>query len=215
MPRSSSSSSWITDSSSDSSQNPLDYYDSLPSSLRNQLSTLHPIFKTDKAVLEAYNEMFNSAPRGQRRDYRVKKALFRLAMLNVLQSDFFLESKWFPHVYAYETNSQSIVRLTKTIYRDLKHNHVFVAKGLLDDSRPVVVKWYKSGRNNTLYEIGIYEKLQKLGCPLPWFASNYRFWENPVLVMEHLEPLKKDDNPFDVGKSSLESIELLTSIRSS
>ena len=86
---------------------------------------------------------------------------------------------------------------------------MFVLQGRLDDDVPIVVKWYQSNKRDTLYEIGIYKKLRHLKCPVPWFSSTYEFWNSPVLVMERLQGLTKEDDEFEVAIEVIKQLRYL------
>lgn len=79
-------------------------------------------------------------------------------------------------------------------------------KGIGDD---LVIKWYQSDSKNTSYEIDIYEKLRNLGARVPVFFTGFYFWETPVLVMEKLESVGKNDDPWEMGIQVLNQLKIV------
>ncbi len=178
-----------------STESALGLYEKLPSALKKQLSSLNPEFEADEDILPVAKSFMKYSSKKHRRDPNVRKILFRVAMLKVIAPDFLFDSKWFSFVYCYD-NRGHVVRFEKILSLG---RHVFVLLGNLDDDIPVVVKWYQSNHRDTQYEIDIYKRLRHLKCPVPWFSSTYQFWDSPILVMEKLHPLDKDDNEFVVA----------------
>lgn len=185
-------------------------YDKLPESLRKQISKLHNIFKNDEDIVPVALSLYRKygiREKGKRGDKneQLRKTLFRVAMLKVIAPDYLLDDKWFPYVQCYDTRGH-IVKLEKTVTMG---RHVFVIQGRLDDGGPVIVKWYQSNKRDTLYEIGIYKRLRQIRCSCPWFSSTYEFWNSPVLVMEKLQPLTKEDDEFEVSIEVIKQLKYL------
>lgn len=187
-----------------SSRSYVSLYEDLPDALKKQLSKLHPVFVNDDDIVPVAEDLYRRYGK-KGRNPQIRKILFRIAMLKVIAPDYLLDPKWFPYVYGYD-NRGHIVRLEKTISMG---RHVFVLQGRLDDDVPVCIKWYQSNRRDTLFEIGIYKKLRHLECPTPWFSSTYQFWDSPVLVMEKLSPLGKEDNEFEVAAEVIKQLTYL------
>lgn len=187
------------------------YYHNLPPPLKKQLSLLSSEFEDDPDVKSLANELYRRAYRYYKRNsYRtttlnLKKIAHRIAMLRSIPSGDLLDEKWFPYVSCYDHRGHTV-----TLEKEITHGrYVYVIQGKLDGEIPVVVKWYQSNRRDTLYEISIYKRLRKMGCDTPWFSSSYRFWEAPVLVMEKLHPLSKDDNEFVVASEIMQQLTYL------
>ncbi|SPN79902.1 Protein kinase [Cedratvirus Zaza IHUMI] len=73
----------------------------------------------------------------------------------------------------------------------------------------LVVKWFRNQDMDITFEMGLYKKLRLLGCPLPYFSCSYRFWKDKVLLMEELESLSEEDDPYQVGVCVLEQLSYL------
>jgi len=176
------------------------HYRHLPEPLKKQLSKLEDRFREDSEIKSLANGLYRKAYKHHgKSSYRslnldLRRIAFRMAMLKAIPSDMLLESKWFPYVSCYDHRGHT-VRLEKEIAQG---RHVYVISGKLDNEIPVVVKWYQSNKRDTLYEISIYKRLRKMNCDTPWFSSSYRFWDFPVLVMEKLQSLTKEDNEFEM-----------------
>jgi hypothetical protein len=186
-------------------------YRNLPEPLKKQLAKLQEKFEDESEIKSLANELYRKAYRQYgKTSYRsttlnLKKIALRMAMLRAIPSDTLLHSRWFPHVTAYDHRGH-LVRLEKEIAQG---RHVYVIAGKLDNEIPVVVKWYQSNRRDTLYEISIYKRLRKMGCDTPWFSSSYRFWDFPVLVMEKLHSLTKEDDEFEMAIQVLQQLTYL------
>jgi hypothetical protein len=176
-------------------------YRNLPEPLKKQLAKLQEKFEEDSEIKSVANDLYRKAYRQYNKTslksttLNLKKIAFRMAMLRAIPSDTLLHSKWFPYVYAYDHRGHTVA-----LEREIAQGrHVYVIAGKLDNEIPVVVKWYQSNRRDTLYEISIYKRLRKMGCETPWFSSSYRFWDFPVLVMEKLFSVTKDDDEFELS----------------
>lgn len=186
-------------------------YRNLPEPLKKQLAKLQDKFEDDSEIKSVANELYRKAYRQYGKNsfrsttMNLKKIAVRMAMLRAIPSDTLLRSKWFPFVYAYDHRGH-VVHLEKEI---AEGRHVYVIGGKLDNDIPVVVKWYQSNRRDTLYEISIYKRLRKIGCDTPWFSSSYRFWDFPVLVMEKLHSMNKDDDEFEMAAQIIQQLTFL------
>lgn len=84
--------------------------------------------------------------------------------------------------------------------------HVFVLSGSTQNDTPIAIKWYKSGSETVEHETRIYQKLERMGCTIPNYDAGFKFWQDPVLVLEKLSRLNKKDNPREVGISVLKQL---------
>ncbi len=78
--------------------------------------------------------------------------------------------------------------------------------------RPVVVKWYQSDERTIEQETSVYDRLDRLGAPTPWFSGSYTFenvWRTPVLVLEQLRKLDERDDACAMGVQLLEQLRVL------
>lgn len=178
------------------------YYENLPDQLKNQLARLESQFTSDRDIVPVAESLYKDYGRKYRKYPNIRRLVFRVAMLKVIASDFLFDEQWFPYVHCYDERDHKIkFEKTLTIGR-----YVFVLLGRLNDTLPVVVKWYQSHRRDTSYEIDIYKKLRHAKLNMPWFSSTYQFWNSPVLVMEKLHPLDKEDDEFKVGIEVLKQL---------
>lgn len=71
---------------------------------------------------------------------------------------------------------------------------VVVLRGYLKhesgETMPAICKYYRSVERTIDYELECYSRLRKLGCPIPWFSSNFTFLDQRVLIMQSLLPCK-------------------------
>ena len=58
------------------------------------------------------------------------------------------------------------------------------------ETMPAICKYYRSEERSIDYELECYSKLRKLGCPVPWFSSNFTFMGQRVLIMQSLLPCR-------------------------
>ena len=180
----------------------ISYYENLPDPLKNQLARLESKFTSDRDIVPVAESLYKNYGRKYRKHPNIRRLVFRVAMLKVISPDFLFDDKWFPHVHCYDERDHKITfEKTLTI-----GSHVFVLMGKLNDTLPVVIKWYQSHRRDTSYEVGIYTKLRHAKLNMPWFSSTYRFWNSPVLVMERLHPLGPEDDEFKVGIEVLKQL---------
>lgn len=105
-----------------------------------------------------------------------------------------MNSKCLSFLYIYHKKKDKRYHLEKPFS---KGKHVRLLKTV---EKPYIVKWYRSGDRTAAYEIEVYKRLKSLGCPLPYFSPNYLFWEEPVLVMEELSPLGKNEDVYKLGR---------------
>lgn len=181
---------------------PVKVYKSLPEVLKVQLAKMTRYFEDDDKIDRLAEKIYHNAKKNRRNHKNIDIIVFRLAMLKGLCSNYFIREKWFPVAKAYDHRGNS-VRLEKIISVG---RHVYVVLGINDNEDPVVMKWYQSQNRNTEFEISIYQRLRRDHCITPWFSSSYRFWDFPVLVMEKLTPLDKDDDPYQVGVAVMQQL---------
>lgn len=181
---------------------PVEFYKHLPKVLKVQLAEIAKYFEDDDKLDRLADKIYDRTKKDRRNHRSIEKIVFRLAMLKGLCSDYFIREKWFPTVKAYDHRGHS-VRLEKMISVG---RHVYVVLGINDNEDPVVMKWYQSQNRNTEFEISIYQRLRRNNCITPWFSSSYKFWDFPVLVMEKLTPLDKDDDPYQVGVAVMQQL---------
>ncbi len=192
-------------------------YSKLSNSLKEQLCTLEPHFINNKLVLKQYHKYLKkySSPKTSSFVNISSKAMssmsssrrtesenfetifFHWALLNKISPRVLFDPQWFNEVYCYHQSDDPNKRIyLKKVIKTGKH--ALVIEGVYQD-RPIIVKWYKSEKRDTNYEIDIYRKLKKMGCDLPWFSNKFYFWGQRVLVLEKLESLSASDNAYQIG----------------
>ena len=100
-----------------------------------------------------------------------------------------------------------------------KHRHSIIMEGFIDNKDstdesepkkiPVIVKFFEHGSHDVSAEIKVYEDLRNRKCSTPWFARNYEFWGESVLVMQKLELLDTSCDEYKVGVDVLNQLKCL------
>jgi len=195
----------------------IEEYQKFPKDLKKQLSRISKILlsnrvfrdKTNKFIRKKLDteEKISSELRNIVSEYYILK---KISPMQLFSNEFLFKT-----VYCYDEKG-NVINLKKLI-KIGKHACVTVGylkkqnedyKKIIEESlglqeseedHEVVIKWYKSERHDIDFECSIYKKLSQLGCPLPFFSTKFRFWNQPVLVIEKLKPIDTDDDPFDIG----------------
>lgn len=94
---------------------------------------------------------------------------------------------------AENSQSNNSVQLTKVMKRFRSGDHVALYQGVYK-GRPVVIKYYRKGRKDMMYEISIMKYAQRIGMPIYWFSSSFTLLGYPVLVMEKLVHIGPHDD---------------------
>lgn len=190
-------------------KNPVRYYKQLPKALRHQIDKISEKLNSNVDVQVYKTQILNSLSRDKYNKFslNMKSSIaLRLAILLKFNYSLFLTPEWWDiGLYCYD-DSGNRVFIKEKIAQTAR---VFVASGLRNNKKPVVVKMYKSTKLDTSYEIDNYVKLKATGCKMPWFSSTYKFWNHPVLVMEKLEPITKEDDEYLIATHVLEQLEYL------
>lgn len=181
----------------------IQYYNSLPEPLRLQLIKLQKILITDKDIQKTFKKYFIYA----NSDYENNPELYQLAILYCIPSIYFFEKSWFKHVFCYDNTGHRVY--PQKVISVNKHTYVLTGNGRGHYNQEFIIKWYHSGSRNILNEIDMYKRLKKLNCPVPYFATKFYFWDEPVLVMEKLNPLDKSDDEFLIGIAILKQLRFL------
>jgi len=180
------------------------HYKSLPKSLKAQLKSIESYFYSNPKIIKRYKESLKSLGNFKRH----QKSLFRLFLLNNIDSRDLLHEQWFFVLSCYDCNGKKPdVKLLKVI-KTGKHAVVMLGQ-VANTNDQVIVKWYQSHRRDIEYETGIYKRLDKMGCPLLRFTSSYKFWDSPVLILEKLEPLQYYDNEYEMGSQIIYQLSFL------
>jgi serine/threonine protein kinase len=193
-------------------------YQELPEHLREQLSKITKIFlsnrifreKAIKSIQKKFNITDKNLTKQERNIVIELYILKKISPFQILSNEIL-----FRIVYCYEEKGNIII--LKNIIKVGKHACVLLGylkkrdgdyKKIIDESLglhdseenfEVVVKWYKSERHSIDFESSIYRRLSQLYCPLPFFSTKFKFWNEDVLVIEKLTPIDMNDNPYDIG----------------
>lgn len=177
-------------------------YNRMHDLLKRQLRKMAPHFNGHSEVDECHRNILKDHT-GEV-NLEVKKVARYLAMLLSIKAGDILKKRWLHKLYCYNDIGEKI-NLKKMIQTD---DHVRVMFGEMK-GRPVVVKWYKSEKRDTTYEIATYRRLRDMGCPVPWFSARFEMWGEPVLVMEKLQNLGSTDNPYKMGSEVIRQLKFL------
>ena len=192
-------------------------FDQISEPLKSQLDTIYRTFLDDEKVQTKYREYIKRYPGIKKKEQR---KLFKLSILKCVSAKRILQPRYYPFISCYSEHSphyNDSVQLLKLIKCG---KHACVMEGLLEFTlprsttvvrKPVIVKWYQSPKRNISYECDAYRKLEKIGCPVPWYSTCYRVWDNPVLVMEKLVNLGPSDNEYLLGIHVLNQLRFLHS----
>lgn len=188
----------------------IEEYQALDKPLKQQLKSVAPYFSrdaeidelTDKLVRQLYKKGY--IPFTQNRQL-TKDEVKRLALYSVVYNFIGPRSlmcdRFFRDIYAYDKNSR--------IYFDKilsTGDHVKLLGGTLPE-REVVMKYYQSAKKDTSYEMDLYHRIEIAGARLPWYSTNFKFWGEPVLIVEKLDCIDdpdRYDDPYEVGVQLLD-----------
>lgn len=117
-----------------------------------------------------------------------------------------LSEQWIDKLPCYSMTGRTI-----NLISFLKNSEsVKVVLGLINGTdQYVVVKYVSSKKHPIDYEIGHYQRLAKMGCPLPWFSTEFYYWGTRVLVIEKLDPLGPYDDEYRVGRHVLRQLKYI------
>ena len=178
-------------------------YNSYPDALKDQIKLLKFKFNVSKDVENYYRHIIKET-KGIKFSEHEKKILFRLAILTIIKPYELLIDCFFTYVYCYKNNSKDKIIFNKLI-KDGKHARVVKGKDIKGNS--MVVKYYSSNKRDTCFEIGIYERLRDEGMmTLPYFDTEYFFWDSRVLVMEKLSKLNHKDDEYELAIQIIEQL---------
>lgn len=184
----------------------IEAYQELPDSLRNQISYIEKNYDINNDVKEYYKHIVEKIGKDKLKTSGHKKILMRLAILTVIKPFELMTQDMFSFVHCYTENSKSKITLKKLLKEG---KHARVIEGRDSKGKVVIVKWYSSEKRDTCFESGIYEKLREDQCTLPWFSTDYYFWNTKVLVLEKLKKLDATDDEFELALQLLPQLKKL------
>lgn len=195
----------------------LSSYESLPLLLRKQLRFIEGTFEGSQRISTAMKTRVEKCSATRDSDKRLWKAARRYALLRSLSPRVLLKPEWFGEFTCYTESDNRVIWLEKLIYphsKELsKNKNVRVLEGWCTErggkENRVVVKWHKSDSRDIRFETKIYDKLRAAGCPLPWYSTDYLFWNAPVLVLEKLEKLDGTDDEIQLTRDILTQLRFL------
>jgi serine/threonine protein kinase len=182
-------------------------YNSLPSILKKQIKTIQPKFDSSRKVINYSNHMFEQSKLNK--SERNKKIISRLAIFTLITSNDLLTPDYFQIILCYNDSDHNDTIKLISILKEGKHAKVFEAKDKSGETK--VVKYYNSEKRDTCFEIGVYDKLKEMGMKLPWFNSNFYFWNSKILVLEKLTKLNSKEDEFDLAIQLIKQLKILHS----
>lgn len=181
-----------------------------PKPIQDQTRKLAKIFKT--------HVQLDRMARNLRKSEGVKnpKVAFYLAIMHHFDTFDLLHRRYYDIIYAYESDGRYVeidshmgkrrsdrVRLFNcTLYNPVEKKTPV----------PVILKWYKSSKRDTEYEVSVYTKLRDLKCKVPWFSSSYMLWKTPVLIIEPLEPISGHDDVWEMAAQCIQQLRIVHKI---
>jgi hypothetical protein len=186
--------------------NLIETYDSLPMRLKEQLSHLERHFKNDQNIREYYRHMVKTIKDdGGKIKTSDHDIIFRLAILTVASPMNIIHQNYFPLISCYHEKDENKIFTFRSLLKEGRHAKVLECTG---GTKTRIMKWYKSNKRDTCFEIGIYDKLSSMeeSKYLPWYSSSYFFWNNRVLIIEKLKPLSRHDDEYLLGIQIIEQL---------
>jgi len=184
--------------------NLIETYNFLPKRLKEQLTHLERYFKNESNIKEYYKHMIKTIKEsGEHIKTSDHDIIFRLAMLTVLSPMNIIQDNFFPYILCYHGEDEDKIFRFKTLLKEGRHARVMECS---NGRNTRVMKWYKSNKRDTCFEIGIYDKLSSMQGNLPWYSSSYFFWNNRVLILEKLKELSGKDDEYTMGIHVLEQL---------
>jgi serine/threonine protein kinase len=177
----------------------MDKYNNLSDHDKNQLDSLIKIYDSSNTVNKKYDQL-----RRNHRSKDNKKKLFACAVYLSFSIRHFM-MKNYDNLTCISSDKTQQIKLLKIL---TTHKHTVILIGDLN-GKEVIIKYYKSEKKNIKYEINIYNKLSRDGCPLPWFTDDFTFLGARVLVMERLSRLSKSDNIYEIGSAVINQLSYL------
>jgi hypothetical protein len=132
-----------------------------------------------------------------------RKELYRIAVFCTIPTKRLFEKEFLSRVCCYHYLKPEKYHVIERVL----NKGQYVRIGFTSSS--LVVKWFRNQDMDVTFEMGLYTRLRLLGCPLPYFSCSYRFWKDKVLLMEKLESLDEEDDPYQIGICVLEQLSYL------
>lgn len=180
-------------------------YNSLPSILKKQIKTLEPKFNSSRRIQNYCNHIFDESKLSK--SEQNKKIVMRLSIFTLIHSNDLLTPDYFQQILCFNDNDNSDTIKLLSVLKEGKHAKVFEGRDKNNETK--VVKYYNSEKRDTCFEIGVYDKLKELNMKLPWFNSNYYFWNSKVLVLEKLTKLNSKEDEFDLAIQLIKQLKIL------
>ncbi|MNK72562.1 hypothetical protein D3C87_920440 [compost metagenome] len=114
-------------------------------------------------------------------------------------------SHWFDTLKCYTPSGNETISLD-TFLKDSEG--VRVVTGTMGNKN-VVVKSINSKKHSIRSEMSYYLHLKEVGCPTPWFSTDFYFWGEPVLVIELLSPLDAYDDEIQLGLQIIDQLKFV------
>lgn len=179
-------------------------YQRLPECLKEQIKRLQSNYDLPDKVNNYYSHLKEKTNKEVVEKHG--RILMRLAILLAMTPFDLMEPDFFSILSCYNDKNGD-----KIVFRKLlkKGKHARVVEGKNSKNRIMIVKWYGSGKRDTCFEAGIYERLKEMGCSLPYFSADYYFWNRRVLVFEKLKKLNGSDDEFELAIQLIQQLKKL------
>lgn len=191
------------------SENEKKWYNA-PKQIQDQAKGLAKIFSTHPLIDRLAKEFRKNG------DVKSSKVALYLAIMHHWDTFDLLHRRYYDIIYAFEPEGRYVeidahmgkrrsdrVRLFNcTLYNPVEKKSPV----------PVILKWYKSSKRDTEYEVQVYAKLRDLKCKIPWMSTSYMLWKTPVLIMEPLEPISGHDDVWEMGAQCIQQLRIVHKI---
>lgn len=172
----------------------LSWYDNLPLHLKNCITKISQEFSSSEEIKQEISRLSKT--------FGSCSNILQVAVFNSFSSrELFSQEETFLCCYHFLKNK------TLPLGKILSIGKNVILRYTINER--LIIKWFRKNSLTTSYEIDIYNKLKSLGCSLPYFSSKYRFWNDPVLILERMEELTEKDDYVKLGVHVLEQLEYL------
>lgn len=173
-------------------------YSNLDENFRAQLDRIYPHYSQKKEIRQFLSKISSFKLTDDQRKKITAYLIYRqLTPLDVTTDNMM------GLMYAYSTNHHDPPLILQSRITEKQEGRVALFN--TTNRTPLVIKLYYNEyrRKSTSYEN---ESYKLLGFPEPCVSINYRIWDCPVLVMEKLERIAKNDNPYEVARQVLSQL---------
>lgn len=163
-------------------------------------------FKKQTEVKYLYNSFKSASDFKEYRLFVLIYAIIKAGDYRILFED---DNSDFDITRIHVTNKHNhICRLTRIL--ELKSHAILFNATLMNEKQSsVIVKYYRKGEKDVREENDYYVRMREAGAELPWCSTTFHLFGQPILVLEKLDQLCKDDNEFKMGYDILNQLQVL------